>query len=420
MFSQNFSLSMMHELQQQGMMCIQNRDYDKAEEYFLEINNANAFFHLGHMYAELTSPDYVKAKEYYEKAAEGGNVYAMINLGVMYFFGKGMPTDPKMALKYFLNALEEKPREGLISYHLGVIHQFGAPAVPVDLLKALDYYKAAIKYGYAKEGMRKIAVVYALGGPKVTRNYELAFYYFLQAANNGDIYSLYFVGFFYSLGRGVPKNLVKAFEYYLLAADNGHSIAQLIVGERYENGVGVLKNLPKAIDYYQKSQNKQAWVNLGKIFQHSNDFPKAIYYYRKAADKNHRDAVKWFQTTFNDIAHQEKSHPHFDLLLYHAAMATDELRILIFFEKQFLTRLEKLIHLLEENPQDNLAQLQKKFSPDFFQKITAEIQQGFIYKFFTIMQSLQISDLTKITMGYLMEESFIKTISYLNPSHRGL
>ena len=48
--------------------------------------------------------DYLEARRWFEKAAEGGSVEAQYNLGLMYQLGKGMPIQLEKAAHWFLKA----------------------------------------------------------------------------------------------------------------------------------------------------------------------------------------------------------------------------------------------------------------------------------------------------------------------------
>jgi TPR repeat protein len=48
--------------------------------------------HLGELYyGRGADQNYVKTREWYEKAAAGGNDYAMYALGLLYEYGLGVP-----------------------------------------------------------------------------------------------------------------------------------------------------------------------------------------------------------------------------------------------------------------------------------------------------------------------------------------
>ena len=84
----------------------------KAEEWFIvaaQTGGADAECVLGTRYAQgaFGVVDYVKAKEWWEKAAEQDNLIAMENLGDMYQRGEeGVPQDRRRAFAWFERAAE--------------------------------------------------------------------------------------------------------------------------------------------------------------------------------------------------------------------------------------------------------------------------------------------------------------------------
>jgi TPR repeat protein len=53
--------------------------------------------------------DYVKAREWYQRAADAGNIDAMINLGRLYLDGKGVPKDYGKAREWYQKAADADP-----------------------------------------------------------------------------------------------------------------------------------------------------------------------------------------------------------------------------------------------------------------------------------------------------------------------
>ena len=51
--------------------------------------------------------DYVKAREWYEKAADKGSAFAMTNLGLLYQNGRGVPQDYGKARKWYEKAADK-------------------------------------------------------------------------------------------------------------------------------------------------------------------------------------------------------------------------------------------------------------------------------------------------------------------------
>jgi TPR repeat protein len=65
-------------------------------------------------------------------------------------------------------------------------------------------------------------------------------------AQNGDPAAQAYMGYLYTLGRGVPQDYTQAAIWYRRAADQGHSGAQYELGLLYDKGQGVPVNVIQA------------------------------------------------------------------------------------------------------------------------------------------------------------------------------
>jgi TPR repeat protein len=65
-------------------------------------------------------------------------------------------------------------------------------------------------------------------------------------AQNGDPAAQAYLGYLYTLGRGVPQDYTQAAIWYRRAADQGHSGAQYELGLLYDKGLGVPVNVIQA------------------------------------------------------------------------------------------------------------------------------------------------------------------------------
>jgi uncharacterized protein len=122
---------------------------------------------------------YAKAAKLFKPLAENGNAGAQINLGLMYYQGKGVPQDYKEAMKWFRLAAEN---------------------------------------GYAPAQSR-LGDMY-LNGRGVHRDYKEAGKWFRFAAENGYVPAQSRLGDMYQNGLGLPKNYLLAQMWKNIAAAN--------------------------------------------------------------------------------------------------------------------------------------------------------------------------------------------------------
>ena len=94
-------------------------------------------------------------KNYYEKAADKGNVNAQYYIGKLYYKGKGIEKDYKKAFEYLKKAAEQGHVDA--QYCVGVCYA-GGVGVEKDLNKAIEYLKKAADQGSdaAKETLKKL------------------------------------------------------------------------------------------------------------------------------------------------------------------------------------------------------------------------------------------------------------------------
>lgn len=111
-----------------------------------EINCGNdvAMNMLGSLYYRGRStgePDYVKAREYYERACAYGNVVAMTNLAYIYYYGFGVELDYKKAYHLFMKGFLMGSDES--AYKIGDMYRYGY-YVDVDYDMAFNMYLKSI------------------------------------------------------------------------------------------------------------------------------------------------------------------------------------------------------------------------------------------------------------------------------------
>lgn len=98
---------------------------------------------------------------------------------------------------------------------------------------------AAVQGAGAEEGaqspeaMRQVAINFEHGRAGVKQDYQQAFQLYCQAALQGDVESIYNLGFMYFNGRGKPRDLGLAMHWFRVAADAGDRHARKMLG-RYD------------------------------------------------------------------------------------------------------------------------------------------------------------------------------------------
>lgn len=217
-----------------------------------------AQYKLGY-YSLYTEQNYIKARDWLQKAADQKNYDAIYEIGLMYKNGKGFLKDIDIAINYLIKSADKN--------HINSLNKLGN----------LYYWE----------------------NDDIKQDYKKAFGYFIKAADLGDKNAQFRIGWMYESGEGTDKDYKKAVEYYEKAAEQGYMYAQSNLGYHYENGNGVTKNLEKAFELYKKAAeqgNNAAQYNLGLCYEYGKGTEKNIElakeWYKKAADQNHERAIK--------------------------------------------------------------------------------------------------------------------------------
>ena len=121
-----------------------------ALEYFHKaewLGDSNAYFELGNYYSNVkdeAQPDYQRAFEYYQKAADGGCIEAHAMIADMYIFGNGIRKDDYAAYGHLLYASEHGDANAMC--RLAFILKDGLGCVQNEEL-ANQYFTKAIEAG---------------------------------------------------------------------------------------------------------------------------------------------------------------------------------------------------------------------------------------------------------------------------------
>lgn len=188
---------------------------DLALEYIeraAEAGQTDALLFYAELYGNLSDNDFYdeeKAAAYYRKAAEKGNIKAILALGDRSLKNTDIP---------FWKRTADDLSEDLFERHKA---QFA-------------WYLLAAEGGCV-EVMPHIATAYHYGYP-CEKNDETAFLWAARAADAGDCYAMYQVGYFYENAIGCEKDMTTALMFYTNAAESGISNAMYRLIDIYAYG----------------------------------------------------------------------------------------------------------------------------------------------------------------------------------------
>jgi len=104
--------------------------------------------------------------------------------------------------------------------------------------------------------------------------YQMAAYWYRQAAQAGVATAAYNLGTLYFNGEGFPKDYTQAHRWFQLAANRGNEYAEFQLGMTYYTGQGVQKNPAQEIYWYNKAARQglpAAQYNLAVIYNNGTE-----------------------------------------------------------------------------------------------------------------------------------------------------
>jgi len=145
-------------------------------------------------------------------------------------------------------------------------------------------------------------------GRGVPQSWEDAFEWYWLAAEQGDIYAQWKMGWMHERGIGAMQSYEMAAYWYRKAAEEGHALAQCCLGQLYDNGRGVPQSDSKAIMWYRMASEQdvdEALYHLGVMYEEGRGVQQseydAVQYYKVAANLGNADAQSCLERLFNDV-----------------------------------------------------------------------------------------------------------------------
>lgn len=269
-------------------------DYVKAMEYYekaASLDDANGYCRAALYLANGHSgvKDAVKSREYYEKAAGMGSCYAMVELAFLYENGDGVEQSYEKAYQLINKAAGENYPYAM--YRLGLYFEKGVieEAKPEEAFAW--YQKAAEAEDYD--------AVFALGrcykqGIGTEENMDKALEWFGKGVEEGEPRCITEMGMAYEYATGVEENPQLAIDYMTRAAEKEYGYAQYKMGDYYFFGYGpCLEDNKKAVEWYEKAVANEvpsAMLRMGEYYLYDydslNESEKAFAYFKKAAEYN--------------------------------------------------------------------------------------------------------------------------------------
>lgn len=229
-------------------------DYVKAMEYYekaAELDNVDGYcraaLYLANGYSGVT--DAVKSREYYEKAAGMGSCFALVELSFLYENGNGVERSYEKAFELCEKAAQEGYPYAMFRVGLYLEKAVLGEAKPEEAFAW--YTKAAM--ADENEGIFALGRCYKQG-IGTEEDWDKALEWFGKGAEKNESRCLTELGLAYENGNGVEENPQKAVEYMTRAAEQDYGYAQFKMGDYYFFGCGpCLEDNKKAVEWYEKA-----------------------------------------------------------------------------------------------------------------------------------------------------------------------
>jgi len=213
------------------------QDFETAFELYKELADAgdsDAQTSLGFMYqnAQGCQKDEAKAVEFYTKAAEAKQPYALFNLAILYMNGLcGLKHDQFKAFELHLEAATREVPPAMYEVALMLERGIGCEQ---NFSEAAFWYEEGAKRGHL-ESFNNLGALYK-EGHGVVQDDARTFICFSRAAEGGLAQGLYNLGLLYDQGVGCQKDADKALELCRKAAYKGHEKAKQIIRGLQDDG----------------------------------------------------------------------------------------------------------------------------------------------------------------------------------------
>ena len=286
-----------------GMLCYDGvggtSDYAAAKSYFesAEIRgSAEASYMLGTYYEDgdkRVNRDILKAIDYYDRSARGGNIGAAERLGIIFTEDAEVEPDYSKAAVYFNQAAE-----GGSTYlygNIGMIFYKGGHGVDRDLETAKAFFEQAVNNGVDWDSVLScLADCYMESGEYDKAQAMVEKVLAKSDADDSSKARVYLIaGQLFQAGQGVDKDYNKAMEFYQAADNLGSKNAKAYIGDMYYKGLGVDKDYNQAFAYFDAAISN----GCDKGFAYHR--VGYLYYSGNVVAQDYATAKKYFEVAYN-------------------------------------------------------------------------------------------------------------------------
>lgn len=198
------------------------------------------------------------AVAYFIEASMKNNLFAMLNLAELYFYGYGVDRNVEKARELYTKAFEMGYTDAMVL--CGDTYMEGGVGILPDYEKAISCYQQAL-LKHSPFAVYRLGWVYNMDLEEI-KDKDRALSYYDKAVSQKYPDALADYGIFYREGEMFPRDYQKSLEYLLRAADRGSARAMYELYTMYMCGYGVEQNYKLAktwLTKYMANKNKPIW-----------------------------------------------------------------------------------------------------------------------------------------------------------------
>lgn len=203
------------------------------------------------------------------------------------------PSDSsELSSDLLLTKLEKSAKSGDVRSQFSLANMYhNGIGVKIDEKLAFYWYMQVAQQGFASAQFNVASGYYH--GIGTAKNLEKSLDWYEKSAQQDFIAAQYNLAVMYRRGEGSQVDNKEAFHWYERAAKLGYGTAQLTLAKLYEEGVGVAQDNNLAEKWYLKATNQydpEAQFHLAEFYRKRNQYAQAVHYYRKSSDQGYINA----------------------------------------------------------------------------------------------------------------------------------
>lgn len=261
-----------------------------AEKWYLqaaERENITAQLALGHLYrlgiTGSIEPDLSQSAKWFIRAAQQGDAESQVNAGVCYWFAEGVEKDYEIAFEWFQLSADQGHCEG--QRFLSFCYDEGK-GVMRNSFEALRWMTEAARNG---DGPAHTWLGYwhMNGDNDLPIDLKKAISYFRQGSELGDYLSHVYLGDCYFNGSGVARSERTAVHWYKSGAQAGNAASQHRLATCYRDGTGIEKDEKLFMKWIRRAAEQsevEAQYELGMHYKKLRKFNNATKWLKLALD----------------------------------------------------------------------------------------------------------------------------------------